>query len=95
MGEGRHNNHHAYQASVRQGSRWWEYDPTYYVLRVLSLLGIVWDLRLPARAVIKREHRLGRLVIDEVADQIAASFPINQIVTEAHEALPRAPGWRT
>ena len=25
MGEGWHNNHHAYQASVRQGFRWWEY----------------------------------------------------------------------
>ena len=32
MGEGWHNNHHAYQASVRQGFRWWEYDPTYYAL---------------------------------------------------------------
>ena len=30
MGEGWHNNHHAYQASARQGFRWWEYDPTYY-----------------------------------------------------------------
>ena len=38
MGEGWHNNHHAYQASVRQGFRWWEYDPTYYILRVLSWL---------------------------------------------------------
>ena len=36
MGEGWHNNHHAYQASVRQGFRWWEYDPTYYTLRILS-----------------------------------------------------------
>ena len=27
MGEGWHNNHHAYQASVRQGFRWWEIDP--------------------------------------------------------------------
>ena len=29
MGEGWHNNHHAYQATVRQGFRWWEIDPTY------------------------------------------------------------------
>ena len=29
MGEGWHNNHHAFQSSVRQGFRWWEYDPTY------------------------------------------------------------------
>ena len=33
MGEGWHNNHHAYQASVRQGFRWWEIDPTYYIIR--------------------------------------------------------------
>jgi len=36
MGEGWHNNHHAYQASARQGFRWWEYDPTYYALRMLA-----------------------------------------------------------
>ena len=30
MGEGWHNNHHACQSSVRQGFRWWEYDPTFY-----------------------------------------------------------------
>ena len=33
MGEGWHNNHHAYQSSVRQGFRWWEVDLTYYVLK--------------------------------------------------------------
>ena len=93
MGEGWHNNHHAYQASARQGFRWWEYDPTYYVLCVLSWLGIVWDLHLPPRAVIKGEHRLGRLVIDKVASQLAASFPINQIASDVHDALARAPGW--
>jgi stearoyl-CoA desaturase (delta-9 desaturase) len=93
MGEGWHNNHHAYQASVRQGFRWLEYDPTYYVLRVLSWLGIVWDLHLPPRAVIEGEHRLGRLVIDKVAAQLAASFPINQIANAVHDALAHAPGW--
>ena len=67
--------------------------PTYYVLRVLSWLGIVWDLRLPPRVVIKGQHGLGRLVVDKVAEQLAASFPINQIASEVHEALARAPGW--
>jgi stearoyl-CoA desaturase (delta-9 desaturase) len=93
LGEGWHNNHHAYQASARQGFRWWEYDPTYYVLRALSCLGIVWDLHLPPRTVVKGQHKLGRLVIDKVASQIAASFPINQIATDVQDALARAPGW--
>jgi stearoyl-CoA desaturase (delta-9 desaturase) len=46
-GEGRHNNHHRYPNSARQGFRWWEIDVTYYVLWLLSRLGIVWDLRRP------------------------------------------------
>ena len=36
MGEGWHNNHHAYQSSVRQGFRWWKSTPTYYILKALS-----------------------------------------------------------
>lgn len=93
MGEGWHNNHHAYQASVRQGFRWWEFDPTYYVLRLLSWLGIVWDLHVPPRAVVQGEQRLGRMVIDKVASQVAASFPVNHIASQILEALVHAPGW--
>ena len=46
-GEGWHNNHHHYPSSARQGFRWWEIDVTYYVLWLLSRVGIVWDLRKP------------------------------------------------
>ncbi|MBS1119051.1 MAG: Fatty acid desaturase [Deltaproteobacteria bacterium] len=50
MGEGWHNNHHHYQVSARQGFYWWEIDCTYYVLRALSAVGLVWDLHgIPAR----------------------------------------------
>lgn len=93
LGEGWHNNHHAYQASARQGFRWWEYDPTYYVLRVLAWLRIVWDLNAPPQTLLRGEHRLGRIVIDKVAGQLAASFPVNQIATQVLAALVRAPGW--
>ena len=43
--EGWHNNHHYYPNSVRQGFYWWEYDITYYMLKVMSWLGIIWDLK--------------------------------------------------
>jgi stearoyl-CoA desaturase (delta-9 desaturase) len=93
MGEGWHNNHHAYQASVRQGFRWWEFDPTFYVLRLLAWCGVVWDLHLPPSAVVRGEQRLGRAVIDRAAAQLAASFPVNRLATETFEALQRRPGW--
>lgn len=47
LGEGWHNNHHHYPHSTRQGFFWWEIDITYYILKVLSWFGIVWDLKAP------------------------------------------------
>ena len=51
MGEGWHNNHHRYPVSTRQGFYWWEIDVTYYVLKAMSWLGLVWDLRPPPQKV--------------------------------------------
>jgi stearoyl-CoA desaturase (Delta-9 desaturase) len=45
LGEGWHNNHHRYAHSARQGFYWWELDLSYYGLKVLSWLGLIWDLR--------------------------------------------------
>jgi stearoyl-CoA desaturase (delta-9 desaturase) len=49
LGEGWHNNHHHYMNSVRQGFRWWEFDVTYYVLKAMSWVGLVWDLKEPPK----------------------------------------------
>jgi stearoyl-CoA desaturase (delta-9 desaturase) len=45
LGEGWHNNHHHYAVCARQGFFWWEIDITYYLLRLLSRLGIVQSMR--------------------------------------------------
>jgi len=45
LGEGWHNNHHYYEVSARQGFFWWEIDITFYILKIFSWLGLVWDLK--------------------------------------------------
>lgn len=45
FGEGWHNNHHHYPGSARQGVRWWEVDLSWYLLRLMSAVGLVWDLK--------------------------------------------------
>ncbi|MDZ7733636.1 MAG: acyl-CoA desaturase [Acidimicrobiia bacterium] len=50
LGEGWHNNHHYVARSARNGFFWWEWDPTYYVLRALGWVGIVRDLNTPTEA---------------------------------------------
>ena len=51
LGEGWHNNHHRYPMSARQGFYWWEVDITYYGLRLLAALGLIWDLKPVPREV--------------------------------------------
>ncbi|MBL9129697.1 MAG: acyl-CoA desaturase [Verrucomicrobiaceae bacterium] len=53
LGEGWHNNHHYYQYCARQGFRWWEIDITYYILKVLGWMRIVYDIKEPPRAVVE------------------------------------------
>lgn len=51
LGEGWHNNHHRYPGSERQGFYWWEIDITHYILKMLSWVGLVWDLREPPKRI--------------------------------------------
>jgi len=45
LGEGWHNNHHHCAVCARQGFFWWEIDITYYLLCLLSWLGIIRTMR--------------------------------------------------
>lgn len=55
LGEGWHNNHHHFPGSAKQGFYWWEIDCTYYGLRILAALGIIWDLK-TVPVAIKNAH---------------------------------------
>jgi stearoyl-CoA desaturase (delta-9 desaturase) len=87
MGEGWHNNHHAYQSSAQQGFQWWELDLTYYILRVLSRLGIVWDLKTPPEQVLCNKQRLGSRVIGRAAEQLAGRFNPEQIALAVRSSV--------
>lgn len=53
LGEGWHNNHHAFPSSARHGLKWWEFDLSYLVIRALELIGLAWRVRLPANRLQK------------------------------------------
>jgi stearoyl-CoA desaturase (delta-9 desaturase) len=53
FGEGWHNNHHAFPRSAFHGLRWWQFDLSAYIIRVLERVGLAWKVwRIP-------ESRLG------------------------------------
>ena len=43
-GEGWHNNHHAHPRLAQHGHKWWEFDMTYFVIRILRVLGLAKDV---------------------------------------------------
>ncbi len=86
LGEGWHNNHHAYQRSTRQGFRWYEFDPTFYALKAMSWVGLVWDLGAPPPEVVRNERPVGKAVLEKVARQLVAGFNIEQLAHDARAA---------
>lgn len=77
LGEGWHNNHHHYMGSTRQGFYWWEIDISYYILKAMSWVGLVWDLR-PVP-----EH-----ILAEGRRQESASAPVTVLSEPLDAALP-------
>lgn len=83
MGEGWHNNHHYYQSTANQGFYWWEVDLSYYVLRVLSWFGIVWDLRKPPQWVLDE----GRAPLEKKAPVAGSQAEAGKLASVAPDAV--------
>ncbi len=60
LGEGWHNNHHRYAISARQGFYWYEVDVSYYILKLMNLLGIVGHLNDVPERILTEGKRLDK-----------------------------------
>lgn len=64
LGEGWHNNHHAFPTSARHGLRWYQIDVAYLMIRGLELAGLARRVRVPCAEAIEakrmRGHSLAR-----------------------------------
>ena len=88
FGEGWHNNHHHYPVSARQGFYWWEVDLTYYGLKVLQMLGLIWDLK-PVPEHIRAAHKGSRIADDCKADALLSTAETMEEATLPTRAFNR------
>src|SRR6185437_12807268 len=49
-GEGWHNNHHAHPVSARHGLKWYEVDPNFWGIWILSKLGLARNVKVAVRS---------------------------------------------
>src|SRR5262249_9248216 len=59
MGEGWHNNHHAFPSSAVFGFRWWQVDPGGLLIRAWERLGWAWGLQVPTAQAIAEKAAAG------------------------------------
>ena len=99
MGEGWHNNHHHYMNSANQGFFWWEVDASYYLLRALSWVRVVRDLRMPPAHVLAPKLAEAKTVAEQkiaeakaAAEQKLAEVKVaaEQKFAEARDAVTEA-----
>lgn len=57
LGEGWHNNHHAFPTSARHGLRWWQFDLSYLLIRGLEFAGVAWNVKRPPRQLVFRRQK--------------------------------------
>jgi stearoyl-CoA desaturase (delta-9 desaturase) len=94
-GEGWHNNHHRFQRAARNGFFWWEFDPTWYVIKLMAAVGLAWDVQtVPARIYAEaRARKAGRRMMDRGSSLGRADgvTPSNRVaVVDAEHDAPRA-----
>jgi stearoyl-CoA desaturase (delta-9 desaturase) len=89
-GEGYHNYHHIFQNDYRNGVRWWQFDPTKWLIAGLSYVGLASNLKRVPDVQIQRaqlamqfkrmeqalEKRRGRGIADEHLDRLKARIAI-------------------
>lgn len=76
MGEGWHNNHHAFPTSARHGLRWWEFDASYMLIRAMEMVGLAREVRRPDRERIESK-RIGRAGRKAPPDFVATGTPVD------------------
>lgn len=88
FGEGYHNYHHTFANDYRNGVYWWQFDPTKWLLWILSKFGLVKNLRrvdhyaIKKRMVIEHKNLLLERLVNSWTDRRAEWEPIINDLSE-------------
>ncbi len=64
FGEGYHNYHHIFENDYRNGIRWWQYDPTKWLIKACSWIGLTSKLRkAPALKIEMARAKMGLMYV--------------------------------
>ncbi|MCW8092701.1 acyl-CoA desaturase [Alteromonas sp. ASW11-130] len=83
FGEGYHNFHHIFEYDYRNGIKWWQYDPTKWLIRGLSYVGLTKNLRrCPEERIEKAKLQMK---LKYANDKLSHLPNAEEILTKIHE----------
>ena len=75
FGEGYHNYHHAFMHDYRNGVRWYQWDPSKWLIWLCSKVGLASDLRrVPDDVLLRTRYQQGRTVLEARIEGWGESF---------------------
>lgn len=90
-GEGYHNFHHIFENDYRNGIKWWHYDPTKWLIKALSWMGLAKDLRISpqeriesARLQMQLLHAKNKVIHLPNADEIIEKIQMEYELMKEH-----------
>jgi len=92
FGEGFHNYHHKFQWDYRNGVKWYNFDPSKWIIRVLSYLRVTYNLRkAPKYSILKAQFETINQKFKKLSNKMKIDKnsygKMNKIMNEAFEKL--------
>jgi len=83
FGEGYHNYHHSFQRDYRNAIRWWQYDPTKWLIRGLHIMGLAKNLyRTPLEYI---ETERAQMLLKNTTSKLSKRFQSEALIQRLHE----------
>jgi len=83
FGEGYHNYHHSFQRDYRNAIRWWQYDPTKWLIRSLSFMGLARNLyRTPLEYI---ETERAQMLLKNTTKKLSQRLHSEALIARLHE----------
>ncbi|AMJ75661.1 MULTISPECIES: acyl-CoA desaturase [Alteromonas] len=88
FGEGYHNYHHIFEYDYRNGIRWYQFDPTKWLIRGLSYMGLTYNLRrVPEERIEKARAAMQLQRASEQVSVLPNAEELMQTIEQEYELL--------
>ena len=82
-GEGYHNFHHLFESDYRNGIRWWHYDPTKWLIKLFSWVGLASQLRKTPQ--LKIDQAQLRMTLQRSSRRFAGRPDAEELIARLHQ----------